>query len=1230
MGFSMNNTSPSTESALADLVSLWQRRRAEGKTVTPDELCRDRPELLPQLEQRIAAMERMDDLAAGIHETATIEPAAALHIAAEGVDVQHEMATLDFADSLQAAVPTRWPEIPGYEVVGELGRGGMGVVYKARQTQLGRTVALKMILSGSMAGVVELARFRTEAEAIARLQHANIVQIHEVEEHDGRPFFSLEFCSGGSLEQKLNGTPLPAREAARLVQSLAQAMEAAHQAHVIHRDLKPANVLLTADGTPKITDFGLAKKLDVEGQTHTGAVMGTPSYMAPEQADGHKDIGPAADVYALGAILYELLTGRPPFKAATMLDTIMQVKNDEPVPPRRLQSKVPRDLETICLKCLQKQPSRRYASAAALADDLRRFRAGEPISAHPVGRWQRGWKWAKRRPAVAGLLAAVVVLVAVSVALVFGLWLGAEARFQTESKAKDEEARGRQENLRLLANVTLDHGLNLCARGETNHGLLVLAHALELAERAGALDVARVARVNLAVWRRRLVTPRASFPHHSWVWAVAFSPDGKTALTGGKDGIVGRWDTRTGKASGDPLHHPYPVWAASFSPDGKTILTGSGIEDVGKREGEVRLWDARSGKLLDSALPHPNEVHAATFSPNGRRILTVCDEEVRIYETDTLAGAAGRPKYLRLPHSQPAKRIDRLQPRMWAIFSPDSESVLTGGEDGTARLWDAATGAAKGEPLRHDGPVLSLAFSPQGELIVTGSYDGTARIWDAATCRQLGRSLLHLGRVHAVAVRFDKQFVATASSVEVHDPNTGERKFVGGEVRLWRPETGELIGEPLHYSKPVWSVAFSPGGGKLLVGVTDRAARFYSVVDGTLLGKPLEHESNVANVVFSPNGRLALTASAGGDNYANARLWELAPGDQATWSAISVPHEPQLVGVNCFAPDGKAILGLGGHKVREFDGVTGQPVGPVLEHPLDVRGAAFSPNGRTIVTWADPNDDVRFWDRSSGKQIGKVLSGPKIARFDFDAKGDRFALLRNDYKLAVHRVPTGELEGPLIPIPQPFTGMVLRSDGKTVFTHGPSNEAREWDVGAGKLLRVHKVPGTIRRLCFAANKPVAITGQGDHLARAYDLETGQPMSGPLTDIAGQISWIAFSPDGSSILTGVWDRHNAGLWDTATGKPIGPSIQHGEAVPFVAFTADGTRMLSCNIKGEFRSLEVPHPLPGDVQRIRCWVEILTGMELDADGTIHDLNAEALQERRERLRELGGPPDGSQLE
>jgi serine/threonine protein kinase len=313
--------------------------------------------------------------------------------------------------------------IPGYEVLGLLGKGGMGVVYRARQTALDRVVALKMILHAEHAGSAERQRFQAEAEAAARLQHPNIVQVFEVGTHDGLPFLTLEYCSGGSLAQRLDGNPWPIPEASQLVETLAGAAQAAHAARVVHRDLNPANVLLTATGQPKITDFGLAKKLGEQGRTQTGTVVGTPSYMAPEQASGKtKEVGPAADIYALGAILYELLTGRPPFKAATPLDTILQVAADEAAPVRRLRPQVPRDLETICHKCLEKDPAKRYASADALAEDLRHFLAGEPIRARPISRWERGLKWARRRPAAAIAVAASTTAFVCLIVLMAVLW----------------------------------------------------------------------------------------------------------------------------------------------------------------------------------------------------------------------------------------------------------------------------------------------------------------------------------------------------------------------------------------------------------------------------------------------------------------------------------------------------------------------------------------------------------------------------------------------------------------------------------------------------------------------------------------------------------------------------------------------------------------------------------------------------------------------------------------
>jgi serine/threonine-protein kinase len=293
------------------------------------------------------------------------------------------------------------PRIPGYEVEAELGRGGMGIVYRARHLRLNRLVALKMLLGSPYAGPQDLARFRREAEVGASLRHPHIVQVHDAGEHDGRPYFTMEYLEGGSLAQRLDGTPQPARQAAALLATLAEAVEVAHQGGIVHRDLKPANILLTANGAPKISDFGLAQLLQGgAGLSQIGTVLGTPSYMAPEQAQGRpRVVGPTVDIYALGAILYELLTGRPPFRAETASETVLQVIFQEPVPPSRLNAEVPPDLETICLKCLNKDPAQRYATAAALAADCHRFQRGEPITARRpswLGRFSK-WVWRPRR-----------------------------------------------------------------------------------------------------------------------------------------------------------------------------------------------------------------------------------------------------------------------------------------------------------------------------------------------------------------------------------------------------------------------------------------------------------------------------------------------------------------------------------------------------------------------------------------------------------------------------------------------------------------------------------------------------------------------------------------------------------------------------------------------------------------------------------------------------------------
>jgi len=332
----------------------------------------------------------------------------------------------------------------GYVIEKELGRGGMGVVYLARSIALHRPCALKMILAGVHSGDAEIERFKTEAQAIARLQHPGIVQVFEIGEHDGLPFMALEFCGGGSLDAILAKNPLKPQDAATLLRSLAEAVHTAHEAKVLHRDLKPANVLLSDRGEPKITDFGLAKKLDEAGATRTGSVMGTPSYMPPEQAQGHKDIGATADIYSLGAILYECLTGRPPFRAATPLDTLLQVIHVDPVPLRQLNHQVPVDLETICAKSLLKDPARRYATARELADELGRYLNGEPIRARPVGAVERTVKWVRRNALVSALAAAVLLALTAGIAVSGYFAYTANEEAKTSAQRAEAEAAARK------------------------------------------------------------------------------------------------------------------------------------------------------------------------------------------------------------------------------------------------------------------------------------------------------------------------------------------------------------------------------------------------------------------------------------------------------------------------------------------------------------------------------------------------------------------------------------------------------------------------------------------------------------------------------------------------------------------------------------------------------------------------------------------------------------------
>jgi serine/threonine protein kinase len=537
----------------------------------------------------------------------------------------------------QGAIPTR---IGDYEILEVIAKGGMGVVYKARQRSLDRVVALKMILAGEFADVDQLRRFQMEAEAIARLQHPNIVQIFECGASDGKPYLALEYCAGGSLAARLDGAPLPPVAVARLVEQLARAVAAAHRAGIIHRDLKPANVLLASrhseedEGTrrrgdaatksdgdpvtlspnrriapspfggeevvPKVSDFGLAKKVDDEsGQTRSGSILGTPSYMAPEQALGStQQIGPPADTYALGAILYELLAGRPPFEGASILETLEQVRTREPVSPSLLRPRTPRDLETICLKCLSKEPGKRYASAADLADDLLRYQQGEPIRAGPVGRLERAVKWVKRNPILAGAAATVAVVLVAGVIV--------SSAFAVEANFQAKEARDYARKADDKAKEALHQ------KGEAEEREREARFAQRKAEFVAYASRVREAQVDLD--RGRLpdalrVLHQNTPPFSGWEHDYLLRQTQR-----------GRWTN---------VSHSGPVNGVAYSPDGKRIASGSG-------DATVRVFDAATGRVLLTLKGHTAGVSSVAFSRDGKRIVAGSwDQTVKVWEIGT-------------------------------------------------------------------------------------------------------------------------------------------------------------------------------------------------------------------------------------------------------------------------------------------------------------------------------------------------------------------------------------------------------------------------------------------------------------------------------------------------------------------------------------------------------------------------------------------------------------------
>lgn len=1115
----------------------------------------------------------------------------------------------------------RLPRIPGYDILSVLGRGGMGVVYRARQHGLNRIVAIKMILAGSHAGPQDLTRFRTEAEAVARLKHPNIVQIHEIGEHEGLPYFSLEFCEGGSLSQQLAGTPLPPREAAKLVETLAKAMDGAHRAGIIHRDLKPGNVLLSIDSgieittgsrpdpshfatsIPKITDFGLAKKLESAGHsseaaapTATGAVIGTPSYMAPEQAEGKSDkIGPAVDIYALGAILYECLTGRPPFRAATALDTIIQVISEDAVPPRRLNAKVPRDLETICLKCLHKDVGRRYQDSRQLAEDLRRFQCSEPICARPVGATERSWKWVRRHPAVAALIG--FLMLSGVMAATLALWAlcerdeaiaarkkanaslkkanAATVRAEAEKSKAEEE---RQKTRRQFALSLYDQALFHCEQEGAARGLLWLARSLQEASRADAPDIMQSIRKQLGAWKRDLHLLREVLDHQKAVTAVAFSANGKTMLTGCADRKVRLWDSTTGKLVGPVLQHQGPVLSVAYSPDGKTILTGGS-------DNTARLWDTATGKPLDPPLQHQGAVNSVCFSPDGKTVLTGADDcAARLWHAGTgqLLGSA-------LQHQAPV------------CFSPDGQTVLTGSDDKAAQMWDASTCQPSGSPLRHRAGVRAVAYSPDGKTVLTGSWDYTARLWHASTGQPIGSPMQHQNWVLAVAFSPDGRTVLTAS----HDRT----------ARIWEAATGRLVGPSLEHQYAVLAVAFSPDGKTLLTGNEDGLARVWQVAIGEPIS--LHHDGPISVVVFSPDGKTALT----GSHDKTAQLWQVSTGQPI---GHSLQHDGPILAA-AISPDGKTVLtGSADTKAQLWHARTGRPTGPPLQHQGPIRSVAFSPNSKTLLTASD-DTTAQLWHAETGRALGQPLQHDGSVLAGTFSPSGRIIATGSDAKSArLWTLATAQpFERPLLHLAGVRT-VAFSPDSKTVLTGSSDGTARLWRAATcqpiGPPLQ-HQ--GLVKVVAFSPDGKTVLTGSWDNTARLWNATTGQSLGPPL-EHQGAVEAAAFSPDSQTVLTGSGDK-TARLWHAPTGKALGPPLQHRNWVWAVAFDPGGQTVLTGSADMTARLWKMPSPVLGRTDRIMIWTQVHTGLELDHFGSVRVLDFDTWQLRRKQLAMHGGPPD-----
>jgi WD40 repeat protein len=1017
-------------------------------------------------------------------------PRAARPIAPEAVnraDGDTPRQDLDSGPSLQRSRLGKWKLL---EVVGS---GSFGTVYKALDTELHRMVAVKVPHQGSLASREDVDRFLREARSAAQLQHAGIVAVHEAGQCDGTYYLVSEFIPGMTLRQRLAGERLSFPQAAELLARVAEALHCAHEHGVIHRDIKPSNILLDREGQPHLADFGLAKRQVGESTlTTVGQVLGTPAYMSPEQACGESHrVDGRSDLYSLGVVFYELLTGELPFRGTSQM-LLAQVLEEEPRPPRRLNDGIPRDLETICLKCLRKEPQRRYASAQALADDLRRFRAGEPIQARPLGAWARAAKWARRRPAAAGL---IVVSAAALLGLLLGGWAYVDRERQQAREAEQRERAGRRD-------VYAAH-LNL-AQQTWERGSV--PRMLELLDgqrpRTGQEDLRSFEWYYL--WRLCHGDRFTLAGHTDLITAVAFSPDGQMLATGSYDQTVKLWDVAAGRERIRLEGHGGEVRAVAFSPDGTTLATANA-------DRTARLWDVRTGQERGRLDGHSDVVCSLAFSPDGKTLATGSwDQTVILWEMCT-----GRQQLALRGHTAEVRSI---------AFAPDGKTLATssrpqvGPSPAEAKVWDVATGKELATLREHTDLVAAVAISPDGETLATGSRDFTVKLWDVATRQVRARLEGHLGPVNAVTFSPDGETLATASSdktirlwsVSAAEPGpilqghidqvfavafSPDSKTLasGGKdatIKLWDLTRKQGQTTLAGHTKAVLSLAFDPSSRTLATASRDRTVKLWDMTTGKV-SATFESTSTVQGVAFSPDGQ-ALAVARGGKM---VKLWDPATGRERA----TLRGQTERIACLAFAPDGRTLAAGGWDRSITLWDVASKEVLRRLEgHSAEVRSVAFSPDGRTLASASGEsqppslNGEVILWDAATGQERATFRGHTKgIASVAFSPDGKTLASASWDQTVKLWDAATGQERATLTGHNLQVTSLAFSRDGKTLATGSQDHAVKLWDaVTCQERLTLQGFHSPIYSLAFAPDGQALAVGTRNGTVQLFQAASG--------------------------------------------------------------------------------------------------------------------------------------------